>query len=194
MFLVPLSRPSAAAAQAGGKTLLLERAPLIGVGATGRNAGILSASINTPLGSLPKGSPAAALWGQTVQAAAELVREAAREGSLLQAKTTGAISLAKSPTAGKRLSKEKKVLQGHGFNAELISRQDALAVSGEIGAHCQLQRLSCQPWERQELLPFVVLAPAVHRPLPLNVTTILPVVADRREVTSAAVKRHRPQL
>src|SRR5579883_912328 len=54
-----------ATAAAGLRTLLLEAAPTLGAGASGRNAGILSAGANAPLSDLAPDSPVAALWPAT---------------------------------------------------------------------------------------------------------------------------------
>ena len=153
---------AAASAEAGAKTLVLEKAPKIGYGATGRNAGILSAGINTPLGSLPQGSPGALLWDRTVHVASELLAEAARPNSLLQARRTGALSLAKSAAAAKRLAREKRVLQAHGFQSELLTPFEI----GQLTApHLDLHEVECALLlpDDGRIQPLTLLAWMAHR-------------------------------
>ncbi|MGH2502976.1 MAG: FAD-dependent oxidoreductase, partial [Ktedonobacterales bacterium] len=67
-----------AASQAGPGVLVLEAASAIGEGATGRNAGILSAGINMGLAELPPDSPDRAMWPATTHELLALVAEAAQ--------------------------------------------------------------------------------------------------------------------
>lgn len=134
---------AAAAAGVGAKTLVLEKAHKIGFGATGRNAGILSAGINMPLGSLDSGSPGAALWSQTVAAASELLSAGRDANSLLSARQTGALSLSKSASASKRLGREKRVLQANGFDAEILTPRE---VSEITSGHLCLDGVDCALW------------------------------------------------
>src|SRR5712671_1615551 len=85
--------------RAGAQVLLLEGADMLGQGATGRNAGILSAGINmhltdlTNLESDGSARPEAAFWPETTRLLLSLVDEAAQPGAILSAHLTGAISL-----------------------------------------------------------------------------------------------------
>src|SRR5437868_2864967 len=63
------------ARKAGARVLLLEKASILGYGATGRNAGILSAGINMPLTDLPPESPEAAFWSETARVLLSLIDE-----------------------------------------------------------------------------------------------------------------------
>jgi glycine/D-amino acid oxidase-like deaminating enzyme len=107
------------ARRAGARVLVLERNALIGQGASGRNAGILSAGTNMGLSCLPSGHPALALWPATTEALLALVREAARPGSLLSARLTGALSLAETISAARNLAREAHARVRAGLRAEL---------------------------------------------------------------------------
>ncbi|HEY6410596.1 MAG TPA: FAD-dependent oxidoreductase, partial [Ktedonobacteraceae bacterium] len=65
------------ACKAGAHVLVLESAPMLGWGATGRNAGILSAGINMRLTDLDPGRPEAAFWPETTRILLSLVDESA---------------------------------------------------------------------------------------------------------------------
>jgi glycine/D-amino acid oxidase-like deaminating enzyme len=73
---------------AGAEVLVLEREAVLGYGATGRNAGILSAGINMSFADLPPNSPDAAFWPETTRLLLSLVEEAGRPGSILFARLT----------------------------------------------------------------------------------------------------------
>ncbi len=107
------------AARAGARVLVLERNALLGYGASGRNAGILSAGINMGLSNLPSGHPAVALWPATTEALLSLVREAERPGALLSARLTGALSLAETINAARNLAREAHARVRAGLRAEL---------------------------------------------------------------------------
>src|SRR5690348_10529028 len=62
-----------AAQTAGANTLVLEAASAIGQGATGRNAGILSAGVNMPLSDLPDDSPLRTMWPETTRILLDIV-------------------------------------------------------------------------------------------------------------------------
>ncbi|MDE3228987.1 MAG: FAD-dependent oxidoreductase, partial [Chloroflexota bacterium] len=87
------------ASAAGARTLVLEAAEGIGHGATGRNAGILSAGINMGLADLPADGPDAAMWPATTRELLALAEEATQPGALLAATLTGALSLAETAAA-----------------------------------------------------------------------------------------------
>jgi glycine/D-amino acid oxidase-like deaminating enzyme len=108
-----------AARRAGADVLVLEMAETIGLGATGRNAGILSAGANLPLAALPPESPLRDLWPQTTREMLRLVEQAALPDALLQASLTGALSLAERSTAARHLAREAKVRTALGLRAEL---------------------------------------------------------------------------
>ncbi len=108
-----------AASATGARTLLLEAAPAIGYGATGRNAGILSAGINMGLAELPSDSPHREMWPATTRELLALVAEAAQPGSLLSASLTGALSLAETPAAARRLAREARARVALGLRADI---------------------------------------------------------------------------
>jgi glycine/D-amino acid oxidase-like deaminating enzyme len=104
---------------AGAQVIVLEKEAWVGYGATGRNAGILSAGINMSLSDLPLESPGYALWSETIQALLSLIKDAAQPDTLLQAHLTGAISLAESKNAARLLAREVQTRNAAGLHAEL---------------------------------------------------------------------------
>ncbi|QBD80889.1 FAD-binding oxidoreductase [Ktedonosporobacter rubrisoli] len=106
---------------AGAEVLVLEKAALLGYGASGRNAGILSAGINMGITDFPAESPQAAFWPETTQALRSLLKEAEQPNSLLSAQLTGAFSLAQSAHAARQLAREVKARQALGLRAELLT-------------------------------------------------------------------------
>lgn len=107
------------ASQMGARVLVLEKEQCIGYGATGRNAGILSAGINMSLSDLPRDSAEAAFWPETTRLLLSLIAEAARPESLLKAQLTGALSLAESASAARRLAREARARIALGLHAEI---------------------------------------------------------------------------
>ncbi len=117
----------------GAHVLLLERERMLGYGATGRNAGILSAGVNMHIADLPLDSPGARFWPETTRVLLSLVEEAARPDSILQARLTGAISLAESRHAAKKLAREARVREAAGLHAKMWSpEQVAEATLGHL--------------------------------------------------------------
>jgi glycine/D-amino acid oxidase-like deaminating enzyme len=108
-----------AAAEAGANVLVLEAAPTIGRGATGRNAGILSAGINMGLADAPPGEDGADMWPATTRELLALADEAKKPGAILSASLTGALSLAESPTAARGLAREARARVALGLRAEI---------------------------------------------------------------------------
>jgi hypothetical protein len=86
----------------GARVLLIGRESMFGYGASGQNAGILSAGVNMHIADLPSGSPGAAFWPETTRVMLSLVEEAAQPESILSASLTGAMSLAESQHALKK--------------------------------------------------------------------------------------------
>jgi glycine/D-amino acid oxidase-like deaminating enzyme len=107
------------AREVGAEVVVLEKAERLGYGATGRNAGILSAGVNMSLSALPTDSPGFKLWGETTQLLLSLVNEARQPGSSLSAALTGAISMAESKNAARLLVHEAKARNAAGLQAEL---------------------------------------------------------------------------
>ena len=103
---------------AGAQVLVLEREPILGYGATGRNAGILSAGINMGFADLSADSPGAAFWPETTRILLSLVEEGKEPDSILYARLTGAISLAESSRAARHLAREARARVAAGLQAE----------------------------------------------------------------------------
>jgi len=121
------------AQQAGASVLVLEREAMLGYGATGRNAGILSAGINMHLVDLPLDGPEAAFWPATTKVLLSLVHEAAQPDALIAASLTGAISLAESASAARKLAREAHARVQMGLHAEMwTAAQVAEATVGRL--------------------------------------------------------------
>lgn len=115
---------------AGARVILLEREALLGLGATGRNAGILSPGVNMHIADLPPDSPGAQFWPETTKLLLSLVAEAKQPNSLLAAHITGAISLAESAHAAKKLVKEARVRVTAGLHADIWSPEQIAEATG----------------------------------------------------------------
>jgi len=111
------------AQKAGAEVVLLEATSGLGRGATGRNAGILSAGINMGLADLDSDGPEARFWPETTSILLDLVDEAQQEHNLLSAYLTGALSLAESANAARTLAREVKARVKLGMRAELWTPQ-----------------------------------------------------------------------
>jgi glycine/D-amino acid oxidase-like deaminating enzyme len=121
------------AAEAGANVVVLEAAQTIGRGATGRNAGILSAGINMGLADAPTDADVAGMWPETTRELLALVGEASKPGAILDASLTGALSLAESPTAARGLAREARARVALGLHAEIwTSAQVAEATDGRL--------------------------------------------------------------
>jgi glycine/D-amino acid oxidase-like deaminating enzyme len=126
----------------GARVMVLESASQIGTGATGQNAGILSAGINMGLADLPEGSRDREMWPATTSELLSLTAEARRPGALLLAGLTGAISLAETPTAAHHLAQEAEARVRMGLHAEIWSPvQVAEATAGHLDSHGVVQAL-----------------------------------------------------
>jgi glycine/D-amino acid oxidase-like deaminating enzyme len=148
---------SAAAAGSGARVLALDAARAIGYGATGRNAGILSAGVNLTLSDLPEDSPHRAMWPATTRELLGLVEEATCPGSLLQATRTGAISLAESAAAARRLERDARARQALGLRAEMWTpAQVAAYTAGRL----DIQSVAAALWLPDEgrIQPLTLLA------------------------------------
>lgn len=131
-----------AARSLGAQVLVLEKETTLGCGATGRNAGILSAGINMGMADLPPESPARAFWPATTRELQTLIAEAALPGSLLSAHLTGAISLAETKTAARQLAREALARQNAGLRAELWTpAQVAEATQGRLNVQTVVSAL-----------------------------------------------------
>ena len=122
-----------AAAASGARVLLVEAAPTLGMGATGHNAGILSAGVNMGITETPPGSLAAELWPVTYQEMLRVHAVARQPGAILSARRTGSFSLATSATAARRLEREARARNDAGLHAEMwMPRQVAEATGGRL--------------------------------------------------------------
>ncbi len=119
-----------AAREAGALVTVLEAAPRLGLGATGQNAGILSAGINTPLVDLPPDSPEAAMWPATTALLLGLVELSRCPGAVVAASLTGALSLATSRTAARHLAREARARTAVGVRAEMWEPDQVAARTG----------------------------------------------------------------
>ena len=130
------------ASQVGARVLLLEREHMLGCGATGRNAGILSAGINMHLTDLDPDGPEAAYWSVTTRLLLSLVEEAEKPGALLSASLTGALSLAESKHAAQKLARESRARVAAGLRAEMwTSAQVAEATQGRLNTETVVEAL-----------------------------------------------------
>lgn len=145
------------ARQAGASVLVLEREAMLGYGATGRNAGILSAGINMHLVDLPLDGPEAAFWPATTNMLLSLVNEASQPGAIIVASLTGAISLAESASAARKLAREARARTKFGLQAELWS---AAQVAEATGGRLNTQSVVSALWLPNEgrLQPLTLLA------------------------------------
>lgn len=130
------------ASQAGAKVLLLERENMLGCGATGRNAGILSVGINMHLTDLDPNGPEAAFWPLTTRLLLSLVEEAEKPDALLSASLTGALSLAESKHAAQKLAREARARLAIGLRAEMWTpAQVAEVTQGRLNTQTVVQAL-----------------------------------------------------
>jgi glycine/D-amino acid oxidase-like deaminating enzyme len=131
-----------AARDAGARVLLLEGAAQLGQGATGQNAGILSAGMNMPLYSVSLISPEAAMWTETTSVLLALVEEAGTPGAILSARRTGSLSLAESTTAARHLAREARARNALGLAAEMWTpAQVATATQGRLNTSTVVEAL-----------------------------------------------------
>jgi glycine/D-amino acid oxidase-like deaminating enzyme len=119
------------ACRAGAKVLLLEKEAILGRGATGRNAGILSAGINMHLTDLASESPEATFWPETTRVLLALADEATRPGAILSAHLTGSLSLAENKSAARKLAREADARAAAGLHAELWTAAQVAEATGD---------------------------------------------------------------
>jgi glycine/D-amino acid oxidase-like deaminating enzyme len=146
-----------AAARAGAGVVVLEGARRLGLGATGQNAGILSAGINMGLADVPTGSPDAEMWPATTRALLGLVEQTQSLGSLLAASRTGSLSLAESASAARHLAREARARVAAGLHAEMWSPTQ---VAEATGGHLRTAGLQAALWLPDEgrINPLTLLA------------------------------------
>lgn len=134
---------AAAACAAGARTLVLEAEPVIGRGATGRNAGILSAGINMGLTDLPRESPDREMWPATTRELLSIVKLAEGHDALVRASRTGALSLAVSPSAARHLEREARARTALGLQAEMW---DAARVERQTAGRLRIDNVVAALW------------------------------------------------
>lgn len=150
-----------AAAATGARVLLLEAASKLGLGATGRNAGILSAGVNMGITETPPGSLAAELWPATYAEMLRLHEIARQPDAILSARRTGSFSLATSTTAARRLEREVRAREVAGLSAEMWTpRQVERATEGRLATAKVVAALSLP--DEGRLHPLTLLAHLAH--------------------------------
>lgn len=136
-----------AAAATGARVLLVEAAATLGLGATGRNAGILSAGVNMGITDTPPGSLAAELWPATYQAMLRVHEIASQPGAILSARRTRSLSLATSVTAARRLEREVRVRNDAGLRADMWKPEQVAEATGGRLATDEVVAAMCLPDE-----------------------------------------------
>ena len=127
---------------ASANVLVLEKEDMLGYGATGRNAGILTPGINMGMAELPPGSEAASYYPETTSIFYALIEEAALPGAILSASRTGAICLAESARAAYKLEREVRTRLAAGLRAELWTMSQVIeATQGRLNVQSVVQAL-----------------------------------------------------
>ena len=113
--------------------LVLEKEEMLGLGATGRNAGIFTPGVNMAFSEMEPDDPARSFYPETTAIFHRLITEAQEPGSLLDACKTGAINLATSKRAARKLEREVQQRNEAGLRAELWTpAQVAEATRGRL--------------------------------------------------------------
>jgi glycine/D-amino acid oxidase-like deaminating enzyme len=145
------------AAKLGLAVLCLEAGSVIGLGATGRNAGILCAGINMPIARAPQNEDSGKLWLLTAQTLDEMVSQAKRPDSLLAATRRGGLGLATSRTALNRIKQEAKARTKAGLNAHVMDKKDVAKMAGGRLNLKNVQAAICYP-DEGSIHPLTLLA------------------------------------
>ena len=145
------------AAKLGLSALCLEAEDLIGLGATGRNAGILCAGINMPIAQAPQDNDAGRLWRQTAITLKEMQAISAQPDALIKVTQRGGLGLATSKTAVHRLKQEAKARTEAGLNAHMLSPKEVKKMSGGRLNLKDVQAAICYP-DEGSIHPLTLLA------------------------------------
>jgi glycine/D-amino acid oxidase-like deaminating enzyme len=179
-----------AARAAGAGVLVLEGQSQIGLGATGRNAGILSAGINMGLADLDAGEPDARIFPATTRLLRDLVEEMRRPGALVTATLTGAVSLAETKSAARHLEREMRARRAAGLRAELWTAAEVTqATSGRLDARSVVAALWLPDEGRLQPLTLLAHLAAQARRAGVQLAGNAP-VAEWLETTCRQVGRH----
>ena len=177
------------ARQAGATVAVFEAAPRIGAGATGRNAGILSAGVNMALADVPtEDDELRAMWPATNQLLLSLVEESRLPGALVAASLTGSLSLAERPGAARHLAAEAKARVAVGMRAELWTpAQVAEKTSGRLNTSTVLAAL----WMPDEgrIQPLTLLAHLARKARAAGVNLVGGARVSVQTETSGATQR-----
>ncbi len=127
---------------ASAKVVVLEKEEMLGYGATGRNAGILTPGINMGMAELPPGSQAASFYPETTSIFHTLIEEATTPGTILSTTQTGAFNLAVSMNAARKLEREAHTRVSAGLCAEIWTpSQVAEATYGRLNVQSVVRAL-----------------------------------------------------
>src|SRR5690349_8133354 len=144
------------------RVMVLEQAEMLGYGATGQNAGIFTPGINMAMSEIDPGSPALDFYPATTALFHELIEEGKKEDTLLSVRKTGAINLATSKRAVRKLEHETHLREQAGLRAALWTpAQVDEATQGRINT----QPVVSAMWLPDEgrIQPLTLLAHLAHR-------------------------------
>ncbi len=101
------------------RVLVFEQAEMLGYGATGQNAGILTPGINMAMSEIDPESPALDFYPATTVLFHKLIEEGKKEDTLLSVRKTGALNMATSRRAALKLERETQLRVRAGLRATL---------------------------------------------------------------------------
>ncbi|MGH2493535.1 MAG: NAD(P)/FAD-dependent oxidoreductase [Ktedonobacteraceae bacterium] len=144
------------------RVLVLERAEMLGYGATGRNAGIFTPGINMAMSEIEPGSPALEFYPATTAIFHRLIEEGQKDDTLLSVSKTGAITMATSKRAAHKLERETRLRVEAGLRAQLWTpAQVNEATQGRLDTKTMVNAM----WLPDEgrIQPLTLLAYLAHR-------------------------------
>lgn len=145
----------------GLKVLCLDSGSKIGLGATGRNAGILCTGINMPIACAPQGKESGRLWRETAVILQEIQAKSKLAGSLVQVTQRGGLGLARSKTAVKRLQQEAIARTDAGLKAVMLTTSDVAKMTDGRLSLQDVQAAICYP-DEGSIQPLTLLAQLAH--------------------------------